>query len=155
MTAAKNAPITRRAFRFRRVRLETLDVVLESKPGDVGHALALIQASRIAGLKRTVWQPDNEPYRTFLEASVEETSRPSVRSEIERELRQRTYGKSYIVMELDRDTGRGDVHWLGNRIRRSKKIDVSIAVDLITALMKAARIVEIIDTDQTRHENPP
>ena len=54
MTAAKNAPITRRAFRFRRVRLETLDVVLESKPGDVGHALALIQASRIAGLKRTV-----------------------------------------------------------------------------------------------------
>ena len=77
MTAAKNAPITRWAFRFRRVRLETLDVVLESRPGDLGHALALIQASRIAGLKRTVWQPDNEPYRTFLEASVEETSRPS------------------------------------------------------------------------------
>jgi len=97
MTAAKNAPITRRAFRFRRVRLETLDVVLESKPGDLGHALALIQASRIAGLKRTVWQADNEPYGTFLEASVEETSRPSVRSEVERELRQRTYGKSYIV----------------------------------------------------------
>ena len=96
-----------------------------------------------------------DTYGTFLEASVEETSRPSVRSEVERELRQRTYGKSYIVMELDRDTGRGDVHWLGNRIRRSKKIDVSIAVDLITALMKAARIVEIVDTDQTRHENPP
>ena len=155
MTAGKNTPITRRGFRFRRVRLETLDVVLEFKPGDVGHALALLQASRIAGLKRTVWQPDNEPYRTFLEASVEETSRPSVRSEVERELRQRTYGKSYVVMELDRDTGRGDIHWLGNRIRRSKKIDVSIAVDLITSLMKAARIVEIIDTDQTRHENPP
>ena len=32
---------------------------------------------------------------------------------------------------------------------------MSIGVDLITALMKAARIVEIVDTDQTRHENSP
>ena len=47
------------------------------------------------------------------------------------------------------------VSWLDNRIRRSKKVDVSIGVDLITALMKAARIVEIVDTDQTRHENSP
>jgi hypothetical protein len=140
-------PTTRHAFRFQRMRFETLDVVIEGAPGTFGHALALTNALKIADRKRTVWQPESEPYAHFMQAKVEETIRAGVPSEIKSELHRRGSGKQYVLLELDRQETKGMVHWLGVKLRKSKQADVSIAVDLITALMKAADISEIVDTD--------
>ena len=150
MNGGRKKATMRRAFRFRRVRFETLDVVIEGKPDEVGRAMAMLQAYKLADRKRTIWTPDHEPYGHFLEAEVEETTREGVRSEIPGELATQTAGKSYVVLEFDRRQVRGKVHWLGVRLRKSKKDDVSIGVQLITALMKAAAISEIIDTDQVQ-----
>src|SRR5262245_3009520 len=105
-------PTTRHAFRFQRMRFETLDIVIEGKPGSFGHALALTNALKIADRKRTVWQPESEAYPHFMQAKAEETIREGVRSEITSELHRRSFGKQYVLLELDREGTKGKVHWL-------------------------------------------
>jgi hypothetical protein len=63
----KKGPTTRHAFRFRRLRFETLDVVIEAKPGD-GKTIPMLDAYRVADRMRTMWAPDYEPYGYFLAA---------------------------------------------------------------------------------------
>jgi hypothetical protein len=146
--SAERAATMRRAFRFRRVRFETLDVVIEGKPDEVGGVMATLNAHRVADRKRTVWTPDPEPGAYFMQAEVEETTREGAASDLERELQRRSDNKAYVLLELDRQQERGRVLWLGVKLRKTKKADVSIAVNLITELMKAAGIREIIDTDE-------
>ena len=95
---------TKYGFRFRRIRFETLDVVVEQGTDEISKARALCEAFQIAHRKRTKWTPNLEPYgRPFIQGEVQETTNENANlpSAIEKTLARSEDGKSYMLVEFD------------------------------------------------------
>lgn len=136
----------RHGYRYRRLRLETLDITVESHDdAGISGALAILQASRAAGKKRAPWV-EGEPLGHFLESDVVEYTKggSDLPSHVQETLAAHSNLISYMLIQFDRMNMRGRVVSLGRRIRKTNKDDVSMTLDVIQQLMKAIGITEVV-----------
>lgn len=140
----------RHGYRYRRLRLETLDITVESHDdAGVSGALAILQASRAAGKKRAPWV-EGEPLGHFLESDVVEYTKDGtdLPSDVRKTLHAHSNLISYMLIQFDRMNMQGSVICMGRRIRKTNKDDVSMTLDVIQELMTAIGITEVVLGDK-------
>jgi len=134
----------RTGFRFRRLRWEVADIVIEED--EEGGTLPLSEAYRRASMRRTKWllEPFAErEFKPFMESEVKEFG-DNDDSQIKRELDQAASRISYWLLMADfAEPGNGTLVPMGPRLRRTNDRDAGIYLDWIEALMEFAGLSEI------------